>query len=179
MIDRETHTSRRGSVSPASGETPTGPTIRVATERDLSIVVELRLALLREHADNPLYANLRPDAPERARRLFATQLRSPNEVILLAEREGRVVGILRCLHAASLPLVSPASHGYISSVYVIPEARRQGVLRALVAAALDWCLVRGLTEVRLHNAVENAAANAAWESLGFRTAEHLRVRRLR
>ncbi|HEX6535572.1 MAG TPA: GNAT family N-acetyltransferase [Gemmatimonadaceae bacterium] len=179
MIERETHVSGRRDVSPASGKTPPAPTVRVATGRDLPIVVELRLALLREHAGNPLYENLRPDAPERARRLFAAQLRSPDEVILLAEREGRVIGILRCLHAASLPLVFPASHGYISSVYVVPEARRQGVLSALLDAALDWCLDRGLTEVRLHNAVENQAANAAWESLGFRTAEHLRVRRLR
>lgn len=153
--------------------------VRAATTRDLAIVVELRLALLREHAANPLYAHLRTDAPERARRLFAAQLRSANEVILLAERDDRVIGILRCVHAAGLPLVSPTAYGYVSSVYVIPQARRQGVLRTLLAAAQDWCRDRGLTEMRLHNAVENVVANAAWEALGFRTAEHLRVRRLR
>lgn len=157
---------------------PPAVRVRQAGMRDLATVVELRLALLREHAANPLYAHLRDDAPERARRLFAAQLRSPNEIIFLAERADAVVGILRCVHTVGLPLLAPASHGYISSVYVRPEARRQHVLHVLLDAALDWCRARGLTEVRLHNAVENAAANAAWEALGFEIAEHLRVRHI-
>ena len=150
-------------------------TVRVAKPDDLDVVADLRVALVREHRDNPLYSSLRPDAPLLARRHFAAQLRSSDEVILLAEHEGRAVGILRCVQVAGVPLVFPALHGYISSVYVVPEARRRGVLRELFAAALAWCRSRGLTEIRLHNAVENEAANAAWESLGFETAEYLRV----
>lgn len=150
-------------------------TVRTATPDDLDVVVELRLALVREHDDNPLYKRMRPDAPIQARHHFAAQLRSPDEVILLAEHEGRSVGILRCVQVAGIPLVFPLLHGYISSVYVVPEARRRGVLRALFASALDWCRARGLTEIRLHNAVENSAANSAWESLGFAAAEYLRV----
>lgn len=149
--------------------------VRVATPDDLDTVVELRVALVREHSDNPLYAQLRPDASTRARRHFAAQLRSPDEVVLLAEHQGRAVGILRCVQTAGVPLVFPSLHGYISSVYVVPAARRHGVLRALFVSALEWCHSRGLTEIRLHNTVENAAANAAWEALGFRVAEHLRV----
>jgi GNAT superfamily N-acetyltransferase len=96
-------------------------------------------------------------------------------VIFLAERDGRVVGILRCVQVAGIPLVFPALHGYISSVFVVPEARRRGVLRLLFDAALAWCRSRGLTELRLHNAVDNGPANAAWEALGFEKAEYLRV----
>lgn len=150
-------------------------TVRAATSADLDTVCELRLALVREHRANPLYSQLRPDAPILARRHFAAQLRSSDEVIFLAEHEERAVGILRCVQVAGIPLVFPALHGYISSVYVVPEARRHGVLRQLFAEAVSWCRSRGLTEIRLHNAVENEAANAAWESLGFETAEYLRV----
>lgn len=150
-------------------------TVRVATPADLDTVTELRLALVREHRANPLYAHVRPDAPLLARRHFAAQLHSSDEVIFLAEHEGRAVGILRCVQVAGIPLVFPALHGYISSVYVVPEARRCGVLHQLFDEAVGWCRSRGLTEIRLHNAVENAAANAAWESLGFETAEYLRV----
>lgn len=169
-----------GEARPAAltprGETITGPvTVRAATPADLDTVAGLRLALVREHRDNPLYSRLRPDAPFLARRHFAAQLRSPDEVIFLAEHEGRAVGILRCVQVAGVPLVFPALHGYISSVYVVPEARRHGVLHQLFGEALKWCRSRGLTEIRLHNAVENEAANAAWESLGFEIAEYLRV----
>jgi aminoglycoside 6'-N-acetyltransferase I len=78
-----------------------------------------------------------------------------------------------------LPLLLPARYGYISSVYVVPEARRRGVLRALLGAAVRWCRARRITELRLHNVVESETANAAWEALGFHVAEHLRVRHLR
>lgn len=156
-----------------------GLTVREATMADLAIVVELRLALLREHSENPIYRRLRPDAPARASRLFAAQLRSPNEVVFLAESGGVAVGILRCVASAGLPLLFPSRHGYISSVYVVPSARRHGVLRALFTAAIDWCRARGLREARLHNAVENETANAVWDALGFRVVEHLRVCHLR
>jgi ribosomal protein S18 acetylase RimI-like enzyme len=156
-----------------------GLAVRQATVADLAIVVELRLALLREHSENPIYHRLRPDAPARASRLFAAQLRSSNEVIFLAESDRTPVGILRCVASAGLPLLFPARHGYISSVYVVPSARRHGVLRALFTAAIDWCRARGLREARLHNAAENETANAVWDALGFQVVEHLRVCHLR
>lgn len=158
---------------------PADVTVRIATPGDLEAVVALRLALLREHGANPLYRRLRRDAPARARRLFAAQLDTPREAIFLAERgSGDIVGVLRCVEAYGLPLLFPARYAYISSVYVRPELRRCGLLRALLAAADGWARERGLREMRLHNAVENEAACAAWSALGFEVAEQLRVRQL-
>jgi ribosomal protein S18 acetylase RimI-like enzyme len=150
--------------------------IRQATRADLEIVVQLRLALLREHREHAVYGRLRPDAAERARVLYATQLESRGEAILLAERHGETVGILRCVESHGSPLLRPSRYGYVSSVYVIPAARRRGVLRALLAAADDWCRARGLDEMRLHNATDSVVANATWGALGFAPVETLRVR---
>jgi ribosomal protein S18 acetylase RimI-like enzyme len=173
VIEHPAHGQRQSLE--ADAHLDAGLTVRQATMADLAVVVELRLALLREHSGNPIYRRLRHDAPARASRLFAVQLRSPNEVIFLAESHGTPVGILRCIASAGLPLLFPARHGYISSVYVVPSARRHGVLRALFTMAIDWCRARGLREARLHNAVENETANAVWDALGFRVVEHLRV----
>ena len=149
--------------------------VRVASAADLTRVIELRLALIREHGDNPVYRRLRPDASERARRLFATQLASTTERIFLAEDEGRVVGIIRCVETIGSPLLDPARYAYVSSAYVMPEARRRGTLRALVGAARSWCDERGLSELRLHSVAGDAASNAAWEALGFTIVEHMRI----
>ena len=157
---------------------PSSLAIRQASLDDLETVVELRLALLREHGTNPVYHRLRPDAPERARKLFAAQLCSVQEVTYLAEREGEVVGILRCAESAGSPLLYPAQYGYVSSVYVVPAARRHGVLKALLAHAVRWCEQRGLPEIRLHSTSDGESANAAWSALGFDIVEHLRVREL-
>ena len=152
--------------------------VRPATLDDLDTVVALRLALLREHGTNPVYRRLRPDAPDRARRLFSAQLCSPQEVTFLAERGGEVVGILRCVESAGSPLLYPAQYGYVSSVYVVPAARRHGVLKALLADAVRWCERRGLPEMRLHSTSDGESANAAWSALGFEVVEHLRVREI-
>lgn len=153
-------------------------TIRAATLDDLDVVVELRIALLRDHGSNALYSRLRPDAEQRARTLFGRQLESRDEVLFLAERDGRAVGCLRCVRAVGSPLLFPAEYSYVSSVYVRPEARRGGVLRALMDEAERWCAARGLGEMRLHNASDNEVACATWQALGFEVVEQVRLRRL-
>ncbi|HTK48682.1 MAG TPA: GNAT family N-acetyltransferase [Gemmatimonadaceae bacterium] len=150
--------------------------VRAATVRDLDEVIALRLALLREHPTHPIYGRLRPSADRRARDLFASQLRARTETILLAELDGSVVGILRCAETIGSPLLEPARYAYVSSVYVRPEARRRGVLRALLADAERWSRARGLDQMRLHNVAGSTDAERAWDALGFAIVEQVRLR---
>jgi GNAT superfamily N-acetyltransferase len=150
--------------------------VRKAAVRDLNAVMELRLALLREHPDHPIYGRLRSDVTARARELFATQLRSETESIFLAECDGMVAGILRCVESVGSPLLEPARYAYLSSAYVRPDARRRGVLRALLHAAERWCRARGLDQMRLHNVAGSPSAEGAWSALGFEIVEQVRVR---
>ena len=155
-----------------------GVTVRRATIDDLDTVVALRIALLREYPDHPVYGRLRPDADIRALAIFAAQLQSENEVVFLAESRGRAIGLLRCVETMSSPLLDPDRYCYISSVYVAPASRRQGVLRALFHVAQDWCRKRGLPEMRLHNVGSRAGSAAAWDALGFEVVEQVRLRRV-
>ena len=155
-----------------------GVRVREATRRDLADVVALRLALLHEHPGHAIYGRLRRDVTDRARELFAAQLRSPVEVIFLAESDGGAVGVLRCVESVGSPLMEPARYAYVSSVYVRPAMRRRGVLRALLAAAERWARARGLTQMRLHNVAGSANAEAAWSALGFGVVEQVRLRDL-
>jgi GNAT superfamily N-acetyltransferase len=152
--------------------------VREATVRDLATVIELRLALLREYGDHPVYGRLRPDADDRARDLYPSQLSSLDQVILLAELDRDPVGILRCVDSIGSPLLYPQRYCYVSSVFVRPDYRRMGVLNALLDAASAWSRRRGLNEMRLHNSSTNADAVAAWDALGFEVVEQVRVRTL-
>jgi ribosomal protein S18 acetylase RimI-like enzyme len=155
-----------------------GVTVRAATLGDLPTIVDLRLALLRENADHPVYGHLRADARERAYDVFGAQLRSAHEVMFLAEARGAVVGILRCVETLNSPLLYPERYCYVSSVYVRPASRRAGVLKALLARAREWCGERGLREMRLHN-VPGGSASAAWSASGFGVMEEVRRKDLR
>ena len=153
--------------------------VRRATPADLEAVVRLRLALLREYPDHPIYGRLHPDAESLARPIFAAQLSSGNEVMFLAERNGVAVGILRAVEAAAPPFLVPERYCYVSSVFVVPGARRQGVLRALMDRAIEWCGERGLDEMRLHSVGTQPTASAAWDAMEFAVVEQVRVRRLK
>ncbi len=152
-------------------------TVRAARSADLDTVVALRLALLREHRENPLFERLHPDAETRARELYSTHLAAPDQVILLAERDGVAVGILRCVHALSSPLLLPEAYAYLSSAYVVPGERRMGILKALFDEGVRWCRARGLSEFRLYVSMEDDVARSAWSSLGFAAVEELRIHR--
>lgn len=162
----------------SSRRPPSAITVRLALPDDLPTVVALRLSLLREHSGHPIYGRLRGDVAHRAHDLFAAQLDSPNEVILLAERAGQVVGILRCVESTGSPLLHPTRYGYVSSVFVTPSARRAGVLRALLDRAVAWCEERGLGEMRLHSVAGDAVSEAAWDALGFEVVEYVRLKKI-
>ncbi len=158
-------------------DTATGAvTVRVAQGADLETLVRLRVALLREHADSPIYGRLRRDVEDRARLLFTQQIADADEACLIAERDDTAIGCLRVSETRGSPLLLPARYGYVASAYVVPEARGEGVLRTLVDHALSWCRSRGLVEIRLHSDATNGVAAAAWEALGFTVVELLRHR---
>jgi ribosomal protein S18 acetylase RimI-like enzyme len=158
---------RRGSVA-----------IRRATPADAERIAELRLALLAEHAANPIYSRLRRDAPSRAVDLTKHQLASEREAMFVAINDDRLVGVLRCIEQRGHRLLRPGRYALISTVYVEPGSRRRGVLRSLLKAARAWSRQRGLTEMRLQNAIDNPIAVAAWDALGFRVVEQIRFRPL-
>ena len=67
-------------------------TVRRAEPSDLATVVSLRLALLREYGDHPLYAELHHDVVDRAFDLYHAQIAAADERLFLADvrrRSGR------------------------------------------------------------------------------------------
>lgn len=55
----------------------------------------------------------------------------------------------------------------INAMWVAPEARRQGVGRALLEACVEWARARHFRGVNLNVRMANAAARAAYEAAGF------------
>lgn len=158
----------------------TGARVRVrqATLADAPRIAELRIALLQVHGTNAIYSRLRRDAPARALTLTKDQLAADGQVMFVATSDDTIVGVLRCIDQRGHRLLRPSRYALISTVYVDPTARRQGVLRSLMNAAIEWSRERGLTEMRLQNAVDNPLALAVWDALGFEVVEQIRIRPL-
>lgn len=61
-------------------------------------------------------------------------------------------------------------YGFVGDVYVRPEARRQGLARALSAMTIDWLRKRGVETIRL---LASEVARPIYSSLGFRATDEM------
>ena len=87
------------------------------------------------------------------------------ETVFLAGREAEPAGLLVL---RTVPTLSgPEDWAEITEMYVREGARRRGVGRTLVEAALDYARRRGCTEVHLLVDPENQPALAFYRALGF------------
>lgn len=56
---------------------------------------------------------------------------------------------------------------YIGAMWVAPETRGSGIGKALIGAAIDWALAKGVTRSELWVTEANEAATAFYTSLGY------------
>jgi GNAT superfamily N-acetyltransferase len=107
-----------------------------------------------------------------------TELRDPDAVVLLCEREGRPLGLCMARVDRAPPIHREAVRAEIGELFVREEARRAGVGRALVEAALDWVRGRGVDSVIVRVYEGNASGRKFWRSLGFGALMDVLERRL-
>ena len=115
------------------------------------------------------------DHAREVERFFAGGLRGLLAVFLAFDASNRPVGfaelsIRNCAESCETDRVA-----YLEGWFVVPEARRQGVGRALVEAAEGWGRARGCTEFASDTEIDNAASAAAHHALGFTETDRIRT----
>jgi ribosomal protein S18 acetylase RimI-like enzyme len=148
--------------------------IRPATTADLDALGRLGALLMRTHHGFDPQRFLPPgDRPEEGYAWFLdTQLREQDAIVLVAERDARLVGYV---YAGLEPLSwkelrGPA--GFIHDIVVDESARGEGVAQQLLQEAIRWLAARGAPRVVLWTATQNARARQLFERAGFRTTMH-------
>src|SRR5581483_3782832 len=79
-----------------------------------------------------------------------------------AKRDGRLLGIVHFLAHAS---TSAPDVCYLQDLFTVPEARGQGVGRALIAAVCDWARARGCCRVYWNTHHTNATARRLYDQV--------------
>ena len=91
--------------------------------------------------------------------------RDPDQVLLVAEGDGRVAG---WLHATEQIILEYGRRCEIVGLVVDAEVRGVGIGRALMEAAEAWAMERGLGTVSLRSNVVRTEAHAFYQHLGYR-----------
>ena len=146
------------------------PSIRTATLKDVGAIGRLGALLVREHHDfDPQrFIAATPQTEKGYGSFLGTQLEEPTIVILVAEREGEVIGYTYSGIEGTdyMSLRGPA--GVMYDIVVDPDHRQQGVGRLLVDATLEALKSKGAPRVVLSTAERNAAAQRLFDRAGFR-----------
>jgi ribosomal protein S18 acetylase RimI-like enzyme len=133
--------------------------VRSAEPADRAVVHALLTAQLIEH-------DLPADRDRIDRGLDAAFRRGSPAWLVLAERNGKPVGVLLANQIVSVEAGGESL--WIEELYVIPEARRAGVARAILTHVLEEARRRGLRALDLEVVRTQAAALALYRAAGFR-----------
>jgi ribosomal protein S18 acetylase RimI-like enzyme len=101
---------------------------------------------------------------------------SPDTLLLVAEVDGRPVGWIWL----SLPSATNGRDGaWVYEVLIDPGERGKGYSRAVMRAAEDELVRRGVTSMALNVFAGNTAAIQLYESLGYRVTAQQMAKRIR
>jgi ribosomal protein S18 acetylase RimI-like enzyme len=147
-----------------------GTTIRPAKLADMTAVGLLGALLVREHHDfDPQrFIAAMPGVEKGYGSYLGSQLEKPNVVILVAERDGKVIGYSYSGVEGTDYMALRGPAGAMYDIVVDPDHRQQGVGRMLVDATLEALKTRGMPRVVLSTAEKNTAAQHLFDRAGFR-----------
>jgi GNAT superfamily N-acetyltransferase len=102
-------------------------------------------------------------------RAVATDAR---QALLVAEQNGAVVGWLQINDSVAL---ESGRRAEIVGLVVSASVRRQGVGRALVAAAEDWARARGIDRLVVRSNLTRSESHRFYPDIGFAPVKHQAV----
>ena len=105
---------------------------------------------------------------------FSGRRRVPLEVLLAEDDEGRPLGFAELSIRAYAEGCTTDRVAFLEGWYVVADARRRGVGRALVEAAEAWGRAQGCTEFASDALLDNHASAAAHQALGFEEVAQIR-----
>lgn len=136
-------------------------TVRPGTTADHAGVLEVFLGCWHESYQDVLPAQSIADmTQERAAALWTRVLADPSGTVLVAERDGKVVGLTRYACGAD-------GVGAVHSLYVSPQAHGGGIGRHLLSAAVDQLRMTGVREATLWVFADNTRSIGFYEAQGW------------
>jgi GNAT superfamily N-acetyltransferase len=150
--------------------TPADLRIRRGGPPDLESVAALAIDLARYEAGPPIFFPYLPEYEPEVRREHEIALADPHQVYWLAERAGRVIGmvVLRPPPAHISPLLTPPATLNLAAGAVLTTERASGIGTALLQHALAWACAQGIVYLRLNWMTANPLSTRFWLGHGFR-----------
>ena len=154
--------------------------LREASQEDYEAVCVLLAQVDRIHAEALPELFRSVEGPARSREWFAAILADEYSALFVAEQQGTLLGLIRCLvrTISALPMVVHRRFVQIEDLVVSEPFRHQGVGQTLLERGHQWACEHGIAEVELGVWEFNTSARALYERLGYRTTRRVMRKQL-
>lgn len=154
-------------------DTPWPESVRLATEQDLDVLVELSPLLVEHQARAPVFGiGLPRETEEEIRVSILEDLLNAKIGDLVAEQNGRIVGAYQLapveLSGSHLSLARPAGSVLLSWAATRPDVRGSGAGVALMDASFAWAREQGYDTMVTDWRETNLLSSRFWPRRGFR-----------
>ncbi|GBC70570.1 hypothetical protein HRbin02_00338 [Candidatus Calditenuaceae archaeon HR02] len=141
--------------------------VRLAEERDREQIIDLMVRAKRLNEEFDPLLKLSSRLQEVVTKYVEEALTSPASLLVVAERGGRLVGILKA-EIVNRIFYDPPLEGIIRELYILPEYRRKGVGKMLVTEAFRILQERGAGLLTAEFPSLHKIAVEFYEKMGFR-----------
>ncbi len=100
-------------------------------------------------------------------KVLINRMESPYFLYLFARLDNKPVGIMECHLRKEVLLTGPKEYGIIQTIYVLPEARRNGIGSKLWQIANIWLKNSGAADVWILSGPRNEGLNPFLQKIGF------------
>lgn len=152
-------------------------TIRNLTDADYSAVLELYAELDRIHYETrPDYFGKRECAyPKDA---YDQCLADADTLMLGAFEDGKILGTVRATLWNKSGMIEGIKTVCLDNIYILPEARRRGIAKALFLTVEEWAKAQGAVRLDLHVWDFNKNALALYQAMGMDFQYHVMEKKL-
>jgi GNAT superfamily N-acetyltransferase len=135
---------------------------------DLPAVVDLCMSVEAQHESYcPLRWQRRDGLAERYLHWLTHRLNDPRMLIEVARAGHAVAGMILVTIVEEIPIYTFKEFALVQDLAVLPQFRRRGIARCLLAHAAAWTRAQGLNQLRLFVATRNPEAQAVFLKAGF------------
>lgn len=149
--------------------------IRKAKQKDIPAIGELWEEFMKEHRqiiakgnkDLMALTKLRKGAQKKFTPWASKQIKSPNGLLLVAEKDGKLIGYCLSFIKKNAPVFDVAYLGYISDLYVKKEYRGTGIASAFTTEAKKWFKKKKMRYASLTVWTNNDRAQKIYKKWGY------------
>lgn len=142
-------------------------TIRKANKEDINMLVDFFSRMYKLNSEFDPLLMVPEDLEDRVNKVVEKSLENPNEILVVAEDQGKIVGAARVIIYDRI-FYNPDKEAVIEEFYVHPSYRRQGVGKEIVSFIETELEKRGIQLIAANFPARNLIAVSFYKKMGFR-----------